>query len=133
MPKNLQSPIYTREGSAEPAPSVFTDQGITANPKFPESHKPRMIAAFKTPTLRNITRTAPYMHNGVFTALEKVVDFYNDMETFWPPEVKNLSGLVSVKLELTAQEKHDLIAFMAALTDRHSVDEVTRLALKKRQ
>jgi hypothetical protein len=33
--------------------------------------------AFKTPTLRNIELTAPYMHNGVFKTLEEVVDFYD--------------------------------------------------------
>ena len=34
--------------------------------------------AFKTPTLRNVELTGPYMHNGVFTTLEEVMDFYND-------------------------------------------------------
>src|SRR6185436_11329643 len=36
------------------------------------------IGMFKTPGLRNVARTAPYMHNGAFKTLEEVVEFYND-------------------------------------------------------
>lgn len=34
--------------------------------------------AFKTPGIRNIAKTSPYMHNGVYTSLQQVVDFYNN-------------------------------------------------------
>lgn len=73
--------------------------------------------AFKTPSLRNIGLTAPYMHNGVFTTLAEVVDFYDkgggkgiDLE------VKNQT-LPGNSLNLTSAEKHALVAFMHTLTD----------------
>ena len=73
--------------------------------------------AFKTPTVRNIALTAPYMHNGVYATLEEVVDFYNrgggagigielENQTL-PPE----------PLNLTQGEMDDLVAFMEVLTD----------------
>ena len=73
--------------------------------------------AFKTPSLRNVALTAPYMHNGVYRTLEAVVDFYNrgggagigiqlDYQTL-PPD----------PLRLTATEQRDLVSFMKALTD----------------
>ncbi len=73
--------------------------------------------AFKTPTLRNVALTAPYMHNGVFKTLEEVVEFYDrgggqgigldvPNQTL-PPE----------PLGLTVKEKADLVQFMKTLTD----------------
>lgn len=121
VPSNPALPVFNVSSRSAINKASFVDGGITTNPKFPNDYLPKMAGAFKTPTLRNIELTAPYMHNGVFTNLEQVVDFYNDMEKFWPPEVKNLSGLVSTKLELTDQEKLDLIAFMRALTDGYKV------------
>ena len=74
--------------------------------------------SFKTPTIRNIVLTAPYMHNGVFKTLEEVVDFYDggggEKLGF------NLSNqtLPAVKLNLTPLEKKQLVAFMKTLTDK---------------
>ncbi len=73
--------------------------------------------AFRTPSIRNVALTAPYMHNGVYRKLEEVVEFYDrgggagigialDNQTL-PPD----------KLGLTPQEKRALVAFMRALTD----------------
>lgn len=67
--------------------------------------------AFKTPTLRSIADTAPYMHDGAFKTLEEVVDFLNNGGGSNP----NMSPLVK-PLNLTAEEKADLIAFLKALT-----------------
>jgi cytochrome c peroxidase len=67
--------------------------------------------AFKTPTLRNVTQTAPYMHNGVFQTLEEVIDFYDQ----GGGAVVGKSPLIQ-PLGLTAQEKSDLLAFLEALT-----------------
>lgn len=131
VPKNPELPIYQRADGAKPDLNVFVDEGIAENPKYPEDYMPRMTGAFKTPTLRNVELTAPYMHNGVFSTLEEVVDFYNDMEQFWPPEVRNFSGLISTKLELTDQEKQDLIAFMKTLTDGFSVPQEIHRELQK--
>lgn len=71
--------------------------------------------AFKTPTLRNVTKTAPYMHNGVFKTLEEVMDFYNkgggeglnihlDNQTL-PPD----------SLNLTKREIESVISFLHTL------------------
>jgi cytochrome c peroxidase len=78
------------------------------------------IGAFKTPTIRDIERTAPYMHDGSMKTLEEVVDHYDKGGNANPsldPDMK--------KLNLTAQEKADLVAFMKALTgETKKVDEL---------
>jgi cytochrome c peroxidase len=63
--------------------------------------------AFKTPTLREIARTAPYMHDGRFKTLEEVVDYYNK-GGFANPQLDE--GIF--ELNLTASEKADLVKFM---------------------
>jgi cytochrome c peroxidase len=67
--------------------------------------------AFKTPTLRSIVETAPYMHDGVFRKLEEVIDFLDQGGGANP----HLSPLVK-PLGLSVEEKADLIAFLKALT-----------------
>lgn len=79
--------------------------------RFMVSRQERDKGAFKTPTLRSIVETAPYMHDGVFKTLEEVVDFKNAGGGANP----NLSPLMK-PLNLTGEEKADLIAFMKALT-----------------
>jgi len=74
--------------------------------------------SFKTPTLRNIELTAPYMHNGVYSTLEEVMDFYNKgggSGLKISPENQTLSA---EKLNLSKKEIADLISFLKALTDR---------------
>jgi cytochrome c peroxidase len=67
--------------------------------------------AFKTPTLRNVVLTAPYMHDGSEQTLMQVVEFYDR------GGVKNPNLSADIKpLGLTPQEKLDLVAFMEALT-----------------
>ncbi len=73
---------------------------------------------FKVPTLRNITKSAPYMHDGRFQTLEEVIEHYST-------GIKNSANLSeelrnggSVKrFSFTQQEKNDLIAFLATLED----------------
>ncbi len=73
--------------------------------------------SFKTPTLRNIELTAPYMHNGVFKSLEEVIEFYNrGGGKGLGLKIENQT-LPSVRLGLTAVEKRSLVAFMKALTN----------------
>jgi cytochrome c peroxidase len=69
--------------------------------------------AFKTPTLRNIALTGPYMHDGAFETLEQVVDFYNQ----GGGAVSNRSPKI-MKLRLTQKEKEDLVAFLKTLTGK---------------
>jgi cytochrome c peroxidase len=75
--------------------------------------------SFKTPTLRELPRTAPYMHDGSIDTLEEVVDFYDGGGTpnpFLDDDIR--------PLDLTADEKRALVAFLRALTG--SVREGTR-------
>ena len=74
--------------------------------------------AFKTPTIRNIQKTAPYMHNGVYKTLDEVVKFY---------ELGGGNGigmnlehqtLPFDNLKVSEKEKKDIIMFMKTLTDR---------------
>ncbi|MCP9461398.1 MAG: c-type cytochrome [Nitrospira sp.] len=78
--------------------------------RYMETKNPEDVAAFKTPTLREIARTAPYMHDGRFKTLEEVVEFYNK------GGIKNpfLDNTI-IPLELTEQEKQDLVAMLKSL------------------
>ena len=67
--------------------------------------------AFKTPTLRDVAKRSPYMHNGSEKTLEDVVAFYNrgGVKNPWlSQDIKNLG--------LSAQEQAELVAFLRALT-----------------
>lgn len=74
------------------------------------------LGAFRTPSLRNIARTAPYMHDGRFATLAEVVDHYNQGGRY----AENVNPNVRV-LALTEQDKIDLIAFLNTLTDEETV------------
>ena len=78
------------------------------------------MGAFKTPTVRDVAKTAPYMHDGSLATLEQVVDHYDKGGNPNPaldPDMK--------KLNLTAQEKADVVAFMKALTgETKKLDEL---------
>ncbi len=84
-----------------------------ANPdvgRYEVTKKDADYGAFKTPTLRDIARTAPYMHDGSLKTLEEVVDFYDK------GGIKNKNLSEDMKpLNLTAQEKKDLVSFLQAL------------------
>ena len=72
---------------------------------------PKDWGSFKTPTLREIERTAPYMHDGSLKTLEEVVEHYDKGGV---PN-KNLDERIK-KLKLTDMEKKDLVAFLKALS-----------------
>jgi cytochrome c peroxidase len=81
-----------------------------------------MQGAFKTPTLRDIALTAPYMHNGCYATLEEVVEHYvrgGDVKDNLSPDIR--------PLDLSAQEKADLVAFMRSLTSAPRVVSVPSL------
>ncbi|MBE0390923.1 cytochrome-c peroxidase [Flavobacterium sp. PL002] len=73
--------------------------------------------SFKTPTIRNITSTAPYMHNGVYKTLEEVVDFYEEGGGAGLGFNLDNQTLPTDKLNLSDLEKKQLVAFMKTLTD----------------
>ncbi|HRI25287.1 MAG TPA: cytochrome c peroxidase [Ferruginibacter sp.] len=72
---------------------------------------------FKTPGLRNVAVTGPYMHNGMFKTLEEVLNYYNSPDWFIDNPV-NRDDAFKTPLRLTPQEKKDIIAFLKTLTDK---------------
>jgi len=72
---------------------------------------------FKVPGLRNVAMTAPYMHNGMFTTLRAVIDFYDDPGKVVPNAI-NRDSLLARPLGLTVHEKKDIEAFLYSLTDK---------------
>ncbi|MBD3670087.1 MAG: c-type cytochrome [Gammaproteobacteria bacterium] len=115
-PANLESPFYVMDKRFNPDGSAFRDFGLgVTTGKTEENGK------VKVPTLRNIELTAPYNHNGVFTTLRQVVDFYNtrDVDEKWgEPEIEaNVNRDELGDLKLTEQEVEDIVAFMKTLTD----------------
>ena len=90
---------------AGPSGGLLTDRGRAAVTNRPEDE-----GAFRTPTLREIGRTAPYMHNGSLPTLEAVVDFYERGGRRNPSLDKDI-----VPLRLSAADKAALVDFMKAL------------------
>lgn len=78
--------------------------------RFEVTNQDKDRGAFKTPTLRNVALTAPYMHDGSFATLEEVIDFYDR-----GGDSPDKSDLI-FKLDLTIQDKADLLAFLKTLT-----------------
>lgn len=74
------------------------------------------IAAFKTPGLRNVSKTAPYMHDGQFKRLAEVIDHYNK------PDKLILGQKDLLVISLTDQDKEDLVAFLKALDSSIDAD-----------
>jgi len=74
--------------------------------------------AFKTPTVRNAQKTAPYMHNGAFRTLEGVLDFYNKGGGNGLGLTVEEQTLPSKPLNLSAQESDQIIRFINSLTDK---------------
>ncbi len=78
--------------------------------RYMETKNPEDIGAFKTPTLREIARTGPYMHDGRFKTLEEVVKFYNQGGVKNPHQDNTI-----IPLELTDEEQQDLVAMLKSL------------------
>ena len=104
------------------APGVYVDVAATLITSVAEAklndlgryevtQKPEDRWKYKTPSLRNVSLTAPYMHNGAFTTLQQVVEFYNQGGI----SNENLDPLIK-PLNLTAEEVTDLTAFLESLT-----------------
>jgi cytochrome c peroxidase len=75
------------------------------------------LGKFKTPGLRNVAVTGPFMHDGRFKTLEQVVSYYNTPFMFVDDPV-NIDSALREPLKLTPQEKKDLVAFLKTLTDK---------------
>lgn len=80
---------------------------------------PAQDGKFKTPTLRNVASSGPYLHNGYFDTLAEVVHFKNagHVQAGWLPEVPQNVTTVIGNLGLSAQEETALVAFLKTLAD----------------
>jgi cytochrome c peroxidase len=88
-------------------------------------NRTNLIGRFKTPSLRNIELTAPFMHDGRFQTLEQVVEHYNSGIQAHPtlsPALKDANGN-PVRLNFNATQKAALVAFLKTLTDNSIATE----------
>ncbi|MGB0369621.1 MAG: cytochrome-c peroxidase, partial [Flavobacteriales bacterium] len=106
-------------------PPLFTDysfQNIGLYTTYIDSGRAKISrltedrGKFKTPTLRNIELTAPYMHNGSLVTLEEAVEHFNAGGVGHP----NQNPMVK-PLGLSEQDKADLVSFLKTLTDHDFV------------
>ena len=102
--------------------NLFRNNGLDANPKDAGRMKFTNAAIdrgkFKVPTLRNIAQSAPYMHDSRFKTLEEVVDFYSSKIQQSSPNIDEHMPDFGSGLNLTLQEKADLVAFLKSLSDQ---------------
>lgn len=117
VPVNTDNPAYI-------ANNAFRDGGLGDSTAIPMANRPAELGKFRTPTLRNIELTAPYMHNGVHATLDDVIQHYDiDVANgFIVPEVgTNIANEMDeggfTGLGLQPQDYDDLEAFMLTLTD----------------
>ena len=99
---------------------AFHDTGLpgTADPgRGPIINVPQLNNSFKTPSLRNASRRAPYMHDGSLASLRAVVDHYADGITERATLSEDLKHVT-----LSEAERADLVAFLETLTDEHTPD-----------
>ena len=97
----------------------------SAHSDDPQGEKARALASlvvgpqswgeYKTPSLRNVARTAPYMHQGQLATLEDVVHFYSTLEGMLP--AGHHAESILLPLDLDEGERADLLAFLRSLTD----------------
>ena len=95
--------------------SIFEGDNVG---RYAVTNDPNDMGLFKTPTLRNIELTAPYMHDGRFATLEEVVEHYNT----GVKHSQTLDGIMTKPgkeygLELTPMEVAAVVAFLKTLTD----------------
>ena len=103
----------------------YRNNGLACTPtghdmgRYEYTHNTTDIGKFRVPTLRNVELTAPYFHDGRFQTLEEVVEFYNS-GVHW--NSLNIDPIMTKPfkeygLQLTVQEKADLVAFLKTFTD----------------
>lgn len=113
-------PRYTRmETEVIGVPGSVDNKAIDEDMgRFAIAPEPFLQHAFKTTTIRNAARTAPYMHNGVFATLQQVMDFYNNGGGAGMGSTVENQTLAADSLHLTNTETNALIAFIKTLDSR---------------
>ena len=117
--KNRNNPFLSQDLAFNPDGEDFVDIGLGATVQDAAEN-----GKFRVPTLRNVAVTAPYTHNGLFSTLKEVVEFYNtrDSDDRWGqpeiPETMNHDELGD--LQLSEAEVDALVAFLETLTDGYT-------------
>jgi len=110
------NPLWTDFSLSNNGLDALPDSGHAAVTKLATD-----VGKFKVPSLRNLIYTSPYMHDGRFNTLEEVVDFYDqDVEPNSPnisPQMFHRTGANGHIINLSPQNKRDLVAFLKALSD----------------
>jgi cytochrome c peroxidase len=137
VPQNPNNPFYQLPSRLNPEGRKFVDKGLGG-----VVHEAAENGKFKVPTLRNIAKTEPYMHNGYFKTLEGITDFYSNRDIkpvckkawvteadalkqgCWPkPEVtQNVNINELGELNLNTEEIKALVAFLKTLTDGYKTN-----------
>lgn len=117
VPRLATAFLEARNKGGEVDVMVLTDKKSSELGRFAVTDQLDMMGAFKTPTLRNVELTAPYMHDGSLKTLEEVIIHYNNGGVTPASAKANafLSGGIR-PLNLTGEQMDDLVAFMKALT-----------------
>ncbi len=117
VPKLAGEFLKAKATASEVDKKVLTDKRTSELGRFAVDRQFDTIGAFKTPTLRNVAVTAPYMHDGSLKTLKEVMEHYNNGGVTDPSDKVNdyLSGGIR-PLDLDPEQIADLVAFMEALT-----------------
>lgn len=118
------------EGAVKVLADPFNAAGSYSDERLSEAgrmlqflaNRPENWGLFKTPGLRNVARTAPYMHQGQFATLEEVVTFYSTREGAVPMGHHRQETILT-PLGLTEQERADLVAFLTSLNEESPPEE----------
>lgn len=110
---NPNNPLWTNNNFHNNGlDATFTDLGLGAVTGDPNDN-----GKFRTPSLRNLAYTAPYMHDGRFTTLDEVIDHYSEGLQDSPTIDPLMKQVDQGGVQLTDQEKADLKAFLLTLSD----------------
>jgi cytochrome c peroxidase len=130
IPRLAQAFLEAKNKGSQVDVMVLTDKKSSELGRFAVTDELSQIGAFKTPTLRNVELTAPYMHDGSLKTLKEVMVHYNNGGVTKAGEQVNdfLSGGIR-PLNLTDPQLDDLVAFMKALTSyKYAVPTPTQAA-----
>jgi cytochrome c peroxidase len=97
--------------------NIGLDADVAGTGRGAVTGRARDDGLYKTPTLRNVEMTAPYMHDDRFATLEEVIDFYSEGVVYSDSIDSLIPNVTGGGLRLSAQERLDLVAFLRALTD----------------
>ena len=102
-----------------PAKAVWSDAVIDNDSgRYRINAINELLYAFKTPTVRNVEKTGPYMHNGVYKTLDEVVEFYHKGGGVGIGIDLPFQSLPFDSLQLNATEKKAIVSFVRSLTDK---------------